>query len=164
LTIHGIPDPETEIQTVVVTGHYDPEAPLLPPRDRQDDQAELTDPCVISPIATVCVVGKRPPLPFIEPPLPTGTRPWFPQWVCDFASTFCTQGQIPRNTDSDRDPPFDPSWPKRQQFHQCMQKVQEKLDTCKFMKDIYPPETIEHCIHEVTGMIEDCRTLYGPGT
>ncbi len=51
--------------------------PQLPPRYPDEDLAAVLNPCVISPIITVCVRGNRPPPPDVVP-LPTGPTPWFP--------------------------------------------------------------------------------------
>ena len=52
--------------------------PQLPPSYPVEDLAVVLNPCVISPIITVCVRGNRPPPPDVVP-LPTGPTPWFPQ-------------------------------------------------------------------------------------
>jgi len=88
----------------------------------------------------------------------------FPQWACNFADILCTRGQIPRDTGPDQDPPYDPSWPKRPQYQQCIKKAGNKLDECKDMKRIYTIDQIAQCVQDVTDMIEDCHVLYGPGT
>lgn len=71
------------------------------PRDPDTDTADLT-PCdaVIPGIISICIRAQRPPPPVDEAPLPSGPRPWFPQSWCDFASLFCSNGQIQKSAES----------------------------------------------------------------
>ena len=72
--------------------------PQLPPSYPAEDLAAVLNPCVISPIITVCVRGNRPPPPDVVP-LPTGPTPWFPQSWCDSFHVLCSTGQEPRDND-----------------------------------------------------------------
>ena len=76
--------------------------PQLPPRYPDEDLAAVLNPCVISPIITVCVRGNRPPPPE-EVPLPTGPTPWFPQSWCDSFHLLCSTGQEPRDNNRSAD-------------------------------------------------------------
>ncbi len=77
--------------------------PQLPPRYPDEDLAAVLDPCVISPIMTVCVRGTRPPPPPDEFVLPSAPTPWFPQSWCDTFHILCSKGQEPHDNDRGAD-------------------------------------------------------------
>lgn len=99
VVVRGIPDAIDSIP--VITTARDPfvETFQLPPRHDSEDIVEVFNPCVVSPLVTVCIRGKRPPPPPDEVPLPNGALPWFPQGWCNWSHIFCTAGQEPRDND-----------------------------------------------------------------
>lgn len=110
--------------------------PELPPREEHESLTEVLNPCVVSPIVTVCVRDKRPPPPVQEPSLPRGRTPWFPQSWCDSVHALCTEGQEPR--DNDRGPESSTSGKTRAELDEiCVFLNRVEIDQCKVT---YPPK------------------------
>ncbi len=114
--------------------------PQLPPSYAAEDLAAVLNPCVISPIITVCVRGNRPPPPD-EVPLPTGPMPWFPQSWCDAFHVLCSTGQEPR--DNDRGANSSTSGKTQAELDQICTDINiVEIDVCKanFSPARYPRE------------------------
>lgn len=107
-------------------GFGDDIPPMIPPlpRDPDTDTADLT-PCdaIIPGIISICIRAQRPPPPVEEAPLPTGPRPWFPQSWCDFASLFCSNGQVQKSAESGKT--------LTELVEECGFTVRVKFDLCK---------------------------------
>ncbi len=110
--------------------------PQLPPSYPAENLAAVLNPCVISPIITVCVRGNRPPPPDVVP-LPTGPTPWFPQSWCDAFHVLCSAGQEPR--DNDRGADSGTSGKTKEELDQICTDINiVEIDVCKA---IYPPSS-----------------------
>jgi len=107
-------------------GFGDDIPPMIPPlpRDPDTDTADLT-PCdaIIPGIISICIRAQRPPPPVEEAPLPAGPRPWFPQSWCDFASLFCSNGQVQKSAESGKT--------LIELVEECGFTVRVKFDLCK---------------------------------
>lgn len=107
-------------------GFGDDIPPMIPPlpRDPDSDTADLA-PCdaIIPGIISICIRAQRPPPPVDEAPLPSGPRPWFPQSWCDFASLFCSNGQIQKSAESGKT--------LIELVEECGFTVRVKFDLCK---------------------------------
>ena len=102
--------------------------PQLPPRYPDEDLAAVLNPCVISPIMTVCVRGNRPPPPDVVP-LPTGPTPWFPQSWCDAFHVLCSTGQEPR--DNERGPDSNTSGKTMEELYRICDDINAaEINTC----------------------------------
>ncbi|TFW25470.1 hypothetical protein E4L96_05165 [Massilia arenosa] len=109
--------------------------PELPPNVSNEELAAAPNPCVVSPIVTVCVRGERPPPPVVEQ-LPRGPRPWFPQSWCNWAGIFCSDGQDP--PDNDRGPNSETSGKTKAELDEiCVRNNRVDIDVCKVR---YPPK------------------------
>jgi hypothetical protein len=105
------------------------------------------------PIACrVFVPGKRP-----APDEPRNPTPWFPQSWCDFASIFCTAGQVPGTPPP---PPLSDA-ARRAKLELCLMNAQVHAQQCLAMKGIYSAEEMAACAHAVEMEIKDCDLLYG---
>lgn len=160
MKIQGKPIPDAEIPTIGISGQIDEYGPpvLLPPPDPRENLAGLTNPCVVTPIARVCIVGKRSPLDADEPPLPTGNPPIFPQWACDFAHVTCTRGQTPTKPGRRPDPKW---WPTFTQYDTCMKEAKAHLAYCKTITEYASESEVTQCFNNAIAAIDDCETLYG---
>ena len=127
-----LPDPIDLGPLFVTSGDGDiGKFPQLPPRYPAEDLAAVLNPCVISPIITVCVRGNRPPPPD-EVPLPAGPTPWFPQSWCDAFHVLCSTGQEPR--DNDRGANSSTSGKTQSELDDmCVDINKVEIDVCKAM-------------------------------
>ncbi|GAB3457468.1 hypothetical protein GCM10027321_12380 [Massilia terrae] len=162
VVVHGTPDPVASIPIVIIPGT--PFADLLPPTNPVEQLAAgAPNSCVNGGIIVVCIRGTRPPSVVGEPQLPSGPTPWFPQSWCDWAHIFCSAGQVPR-APNPTPAPGNQSWPNQEKFNQCMDKARARAKECIAMKDLYPVDATEQCIHEAAQMVYECNLLYGNPT
>lgn len=155
MIIRGVPEPVTSIPVVVVTGAYDPSVPLLPPRNKDEDLAELSSPCVVSPITTVCIPGKRPPVAG-EPQLPSGKMPWFPQSWCDWWHVFCSDGQEQR--DSERVPGSETSGKTLDELYDiCDANDAVNVGVCNANRPGMDSRSYRACLERAASKLAACR-------